>query len=430
MQKPKKLLCLESIRGLAALMVVVTHLIYVFCPALNGDAADLENRGRVVRLIALSPLSVFHSGGLAVQIFFVLSGIVLSLSYLRKGDAGILCSAAIRRYFRLMIPALGSLLFVWLVMGAHGYHIVQAQAYMTQSSALEYPTHLGFLEALKLGTYGIFFNPGVSFDANIPLWTIAIELEGSFIIFAFLALFGRQTVRPAIYLLCGALCLASRQLFLLDFLLGIAICDAYVAMEKGRVRMISLPPWLGASLLAFGLFLGGLRKDWVSGLLRVRHEMAFSVTRASQVAVHKPGHLAVLSALLIVISIMFCPALSRAFEGRTLQFLGRISFPLYVLHVAVIYSLGCFLFIWMRVHGWTYAESALTASVVSLLGSIAIAWVGYYALDRVSVKAGYAFEGWMRKIAVTGLLITPLDYRDRLVGEERNLCDDSLTVKS
>ncbi|MBS0244522.1 MAG: acyltransferase, partial [Proteobacteria bacterium] len=86
---------LESVRGVAALAVVLDH-----CRASydwQGTLAVLD------QIVGASPLALLMDGSAAVIMFFVLSGYVLSLSYLR-GRPLPYASFVVRRGCRLYIP--------------------------------------------------------------------------------------------------------------------------------------------------------------------------------------------------------------------------------------------------------------------------------------------------------------------------------------
>src|SRR4051794_11019896 len=102
-RKPRmhKILSLESIRGLAALAVVFCHCVNGFYPTLRKAAAPPGTQ-------------LWQNGEFAVRLFFVLSGFVLSLSYFRQPSLVTLRSAAVRRYFRLLLPIAGSVLLAYL----------------------------------------------------------------------------------------------------------------------------------------------------------------------------------------------------------------------------------------------------------------------------------------------------------------------------
>src|SRR2546430_6654006 len=72
---------LDSLRGLAAITVLVGHYLNPFLVQ-SGPYAGV---GRAVQLARKTPLFGLFAGHEAVMLFFVLSGFVLSLKFLR-GD--------------------------------------------------------------------------------------------------------------------------------------------------------------------------------------------------------------------------------------------------------------------------------------------------------------------------------------------------------
>ena len=88
---------LDSLRGLAALVVVFTHVF-----SLGPEIAPA-----VWRLLDATPLRAVHTGRAPVVFFFVLSGYVLALSLLRPDAPGPL-AFALRRTARLLPPVAGA----------------------------------------------------------------------------------------------------------------------------------------------------------------------------------------------------------------------------------------------------------------------------------------------------------------------------------
>jgi peptidoglycan/LPS O-acetylase OafA/YrhL len=99
----KRLEELDSIRGLAAISVVLNHLSLV--PASFYLTDKLNN----------TPLHIFWAGHEAVIMFFILSGFVLSLPYYNN-KAPIYRDYIIKRISRIYIPYLVSILFAFLCM--------------------------------------------------------------------------------------------------------------------------------------------------------------------------------------------------------------------------------------------------------------------------------------------------------------------------
>lgn len=106
-----KLSYLESLRGIAALIVVIDHAVNMFAPHLRW--VNMEGLpGDLRRYVAWSPLSLIYSGIPAVWIFFLLSGFVLSYKFLNSpNDISPVLSGIYKRYFRLVIPILGATIF-------------------------------------------------------------------------------------------------------------------------------------------------------------------------------------------------------------------------------------------------------------------------------------------------------------------------------
>ena len=84
-QTGNKIKCLEGIRGIAAFIVLLHHFTLGFYPAyysMNLAEGHMDN-GNVEKMVGTSLLNFFVNGSMAVSIFFVLSGIVLSYSFFK-----------------------------------------------------------------------------------------------------------------------------------------------------------------------------------------------------------------------------------------------------------------------------------------------------------------------------------------------------------
>ncbi|KAJ3320923.1 hypothetical protein HDV06_004701 [Boothiomyces sp. JEL0866] len=105
-----KLIYLEAIRGLAALMVALHHF----------DLGITDKNQNLSQLKVKYPiLKLFTDGNLAVTIFFILSGRVLTLSFLKRELSPTsfenLSSSVFKRSFRLVVPVLVVLLISQLL---------------------------------------------------------------------------------------------------------------------------------------------------------------------------------------------------------------------------------------------------------------------------------------------------------------------------
>ncbi len=373
---------LEGLRGLAALVVVFWHFTIAFLPFLVGFAA-VARHTPFDKYIANSPLFLPFAGSFAVVVFFVLSGFVLSLSFFKRRDSGVLVAAASRRYFRLMLPALGSVLLAYFIMKFTGAHSHLATAKITGSPWLtwfwNFPPHFG--EAIRQGAYGAFFNQQNSYNTN--LWTMYIELTGSFLVFGFLAFFGRLQKRWIMYLAFSLIFIHS---WYLAFLFGIAICDVWVNYPSLKARL-SAP--YATLLLVAAVFLGSWHISFNIYTSVYSHLTLPFFTAASTEQLART-----IGAALLIISVLSLPWLSRFFESRPLRYLGRISFSLYLVHLSIIYSFSCILFNRLLPH-LGYGKSFLVMFPVSLALIMVISHYYTKYVDAPSIALSKFIGTWL-----------------------------------
>ncbi|WP_159882265.1 acyltransferase family protein [Paenibacillus puerhi] len=105
---------LDSLRGVACLMVLLNHFLLVL-PQFVIPVHSLEGYW-LVKLIRYTPLRVIWAGHEAVMLFFILSGFVLALPFLAKQNT-IYIPFAVKRVFRIYIPYLTAI-FVAIALSA------------------------------------------------------------------------------------------------------------------------------------------------------------------------------------------------------------------------------------------------------------------------------------------------------------------------
>lgn len=387
-----KLDCFEAIRGLAALAVVFSHVLIAFWPWLVFRVGPhWEATPYWLQAVIRFPVKFLTNGGMAVTLFFVLSGFVLSLSFFKKGDPAPLGPAALRRYPRLMIPAAASifLTLVALSLGlvrnrALGEFLVAADGTTVEAvkAAGTGPTNpWGWLllwydfapdagVALRQSVWDAFTGTA---SYNLVLWTMPIELAGSFLVFAFLALFGASRRRAVAYAMVAAVTVAfdaksflPGEFYLLDFLLGVALCDLWIMNQRTWRWTLPLVP--AVALVAVGLFA-------------------------------LPGSLKPLSAVLIIGATAASPALQRALSGGWLAVLGRLSFSLYLVHMVVLCSVGCGVYLGLcRDLGWSHPAASLAGAAATVLGSFLVAWGFYHLADRPAIILTRRLDRWLADV--------------------------------
>src|SRR5215210_4811056 len=95
--EPQKLVELEAARGVAAVVVLVHHVLIAFFPRFHG----LRFPDETVSMYG-TPLFALINGSAAVVVFFVLSGFVLTKEIFEKRSTTKLLISAVKRWPRLV----------------------------------------------------------------------------------------------------------------------------------------------------------------------------------------------------------------------------------------------------------------------------------------------------------------------------------------
>ena len=366
-----RLVPLEALRGIAALVLVVYHYLLGFDVTRVGIlAGTLGERSWVD-----TPLFALINGHAAVVCFFVLSGYVLAMPGLERGSRLEVARAAAKRWLRLAGPVLVSTLLSWLLF-ATGLYYYQQAARLTGSRWLD---TFGFanraedggaslLEALAQGTYASFLDGRI--DLNTVLWTMRYEFIGSFVAFGLAAvLMGVTRRRSALALLGVALVTAHFQMpYMACFVVGVGLHY----LDLGRVRL-AWPP-VAAVLVASAYLFGYFNpRGWYLPLV-----LLDGLGASLRIYVHT------IAAIGLIIVFASRNAVSERFSGPLSSWLGRISFPLYLVHVLVFASAS----------SWLYVR--LADAGVPALGLVV--FVASLAVLAPLTAAVTLFEQWWLKV--------------------------------
>ena len=305
---------LDGLRGLAALVVVACHVVSTL-PGIGTAVSGNRSAGlnTAETWAVFSPLHVLWNGTPAVHVFFVLSGFVLVLPFSRPGAARSWAQYYAKRFFRLYLPAWASLAVAVALMT-----IIPRSASPLQSPWADiYVTNPSVGQILKDGL--LLLNAST---INTPLWSLKWEVLFSLLLPAYvlIALRWRRFwyVKIGIALLLAAVG-ALQHLDWLSYLPIFAI-GAVLGAERTRIRELtqSWPRVAWFLVAAAGLFLANA--EWIS--------------REQPI----PGVEAVVTvgATLIVLLFISCGSAKRLGNTAVAQWLGRVSFSLYLVHLPII----------------------------------------------------------------------------------------------
>lgn len=350
--------------------VVFSHLSLVFFPYLHGvNQSGLPNYD-FLYFLHHSPFTFLYAGNAAVYIFFVLSGFVLSYAIL-KPNTDIkkkVISMGIKRYPRLAIPACFSVLIYWLAFKLN----------LDMSNATVWIARLGsqqgsLLDALYDGTTRSFIFGKSNY--NWVIWTMQIELFGSFAIFA-LAYF--QTKRNILALAIGCLfSVAIAFIVSIGFAIGITcfLIGMIFYLYGKKINSIT-----ASILLLAGLYLAGIHNtshsyEWLHGILGKK---AYDL-------------ISFLCAPLIVYSILMSETVSKILDKKPLVYLGKISFSIYLLHLLVIYLIAMPVYNYL-LPSMGFLPSSIISSLLTILFTLLISIPYSNYIDDLSIRVGHKIE--------------------------------------
>ena len=266
---------LDGLRGLAVILVLFTHSAEVF-----------------IRIHWLNAID--HYGLLGVQLFFVLSGYLITGILLdTKEKPGYFKNFLARRGLRIYPLYYAVLAFV-VLSGFINRHGVNWWTYLLYISNLVYP---GGVQPAPLG----------------PVWSLAVE-EQFYLVWPIIVwVLQRESLRRfsvGLVVLVGIARFilplpAQNTLFQLDALAA----GAFVACLKGNLQPLRRPAKLLVWLLPFGLTLPNLLYD--------KFSQAFQVFG---------------SVSLLILVLQNNSALAGFFRVSALRYIGKISYSVYLLH--------------------------------------------------------------------------------------------------
>jgi peptidoglycan/LPS O-acetylase OafA/YrhL len=373
-----KVMYLDGIRGLAALCVFFHHFTLAFYPAYYTHVAATSHLNGLELAYGESVFRFLTCGSFCVHIFFILSGYVLSRKYLRENDLSIIISSAQKRYLRLFIPVGTTLLIAYILMMGGLYYNVPAAA-ITHSNewlggfwTFANPTAV----FLKSFCYQTMFHGQNLLDTT--LWTMSIELYGSMLVFALLALTHNTRNKGLSFVLMGiALVLMNKTLYTC-FVLGIS----FNYLERNPPKLHPAVRFTATTLLlVVGCILGSYSQHVNTGSI-------FEQLPATVMAARNTFHIT--GGYFLILAVVLSPRLQQFFSSGALRFLGHISFSLYLLHCLIIGSISCFLFLWLYGPlGYNAAVGVVFVITAALVVGLSHLMANYVDMKGVALAGKY-----------------------------------------
>lgn len=387
-QKPlRKTAYLDGLRGFAALLVYWQHhQLWAHEPQ---DKQIIENafgfQGKYYFANFHGTRLLFNGGHFAVATFFVMSGYVLTtkpLSLIQAGEQAKLAdnvgSQLFRRWLRLYAPLIVTTflyMLTWHAFGGLWIAGARKQSNMRDEIWWWYA---------ELKNFSFLFNAGGEpwFSYNVHLWSIPVEMKGSMLVYMALLAFSRATTRARLWCTVGIM---FYFMYICDgwycsfFAAGMLLADLDLLAEKNQLprfltRLEPYKDFIYYHFFAISIFLGGIPSQNADvNLLRQNRGWYYLSFLKPQAAFDYKWFYLLFAAVFLISATPRIRWLKAFFETPFCQYLGRVSFALYLVHGPVLWTLGDRLY---TAVGWAGGGNG-TAQLENLTW-----WVNRFPLSR------------------------------------------------
>lgn len=385
---------LDGIRGFASLFVFFYHFISAWHPRYNHGYAGPgdENNWYIVQLPFIR---LFYAGPSMVMTFFVVSGFALSyksLSLLRKGslEAALqsLSSSVFRRPFRLFLPPLTSTFIVVLLIrlgafepsrsyandpgviaGAREHHTQRFDTFWEQIEDWLHESHQ---------MCDLFQGGGINlYDGH--LWTIPHEFHWSMVLF--FTILGlsklKSTIRAVVMIILLLYAVYVDPGVGLSFYSGMVMAELWLATNSSVTKpshdsegipiLSCLKTAMWWLVFVAGLYTASIPLDWweetpgYSFLATLHSNKDFWYSTA---------------AFLTVWSTSNSTSIQTLFTNRFAQYLGNISYALYLCHGMFLHTIGYILIpkLWEFTGRETLAQYELAFGLAAVIVIPCVIW--------------------------------------------------------
>ena len=363
---------LDGIRGVAALLVVFGHFRNAFFDY-GANSYLSRNCWSVFN-------HFFLSAEFCVEVFFVLSGFILTYNSIHRPS--FLAKQWGKRFYRLFVPVfISSLLYFIFIHNNLIFFKELSTIHSTIWISKHWTSGYSFMGFLT----GCFYNLMILSDArfvlniNSALWTIPVEFYWSYCLF-----------------LCLWVLKFIKTTFLQNLLVSVAVLSViHFAIFKGAMYGLL---FLGGALLAINFsvlvsFFTGKRKYYLFIFTLV------IIYCVDQKLLPEIRHLSFRWSYLVAILCVFCAMviikIQQLFLAKFIQWLGRISFALYLLHMLVIASVGSWLYISLP---FLRTDAGLfLLLIIILMICLGAAWLFTKYIDEPLMNLFDVFYKWVKK---------------------------------
>ncbi|EXJ88473.1 hypothetical protein A1O1_05403 [Capronia coronata CBS 617.96] len=334
----------DGLRGIAAVFVVSSHLVLCYargvvppCCAKDSTTPSLFQRP-ILRLVA--------SGHSWVALFFILMGFVNALKPIQLARSGLidkalskLASASFSRIFRLVLPATAATIISWFICNLGLYKISESSDAYWLNTTTPLPSD-GWPQAVKdlmsaLQRTWLYYGEN---PYDQPQWALIYLLQGSVMIISALSLVISMTpLWRTVTLVILSLWSLNWSRVIGDPFTGLC-CFAGILL--GEVSLTNIPqrasaisPYLSPPLILLALIMMSYPGSFyqASAWSTWLHDFAIQYV-PSDITNTVDRMYGSVGGLLLMVGVIISPHARWLLSRRPLQWLGKVSFAIYLLH--------------------------------------------------------------------------------------------------
>lgn len=366
---------LDSLRGLAALSVVLSHFF---------GAYNIEARVSWIGVIPLHHL--VYDGYAAVSFFFVLSGFILSYKLFGNTDTIKPIEFAVARLFRIYPP----FLFVFFCSVAFStFCAAWADTIPTQTDWVQ-----GFWKTslvVKNVVRQALFKTSISGEAYyVPQgWTLGVELILSMFI-PFLVVVSEKGKSWLVLFVVMLMTVFNVSIFIVHFALGLLLAHNIKTIKALWARSKGLYRW---TALLMGIVLYGCRYTmpcYVRCFVDANVPVAwtdFAIWMLTGVG------------SFLIICVAVCSVrMQKVLMANTLRFLGQISYSIYLVHFMVLLAIVPGAMLLANQYGIMSESKVLLIGAFALITTtIGCSYITRRFVEEPSIEVGRMVIGFLRK---------------------------------
>ncbi|KAI4674581.1 uncharacterized protein J4E88_008317 [Alternaria novae-zelandiae] len=289
-------------------------------------------------------------GRSAVALFFLVTGYVNSIGPISKSRQGNhdaafhgIARSALARSGRLILPTMAATIVTWFMANTNAYHMtkhVDAQ-WIRQGWHRQEPTLWMAFKSLFRAQTETWTTGWDEYDGT--QWTLHMFLEGAFMVYT--TMLATVLVRPkARFIIYGIMYMyfwqVGKDLTVgsikgLNIVTGMFVAELHNHYKDAATSVLPAP--IPAIMIICGMFMAGFPQDsaqntrWSHTMATIMHSLTADKTDIRRYWDH-------LGAAFVLLGIFFSRNARKLLMSPVFNFLGRVSFPVYLLHNTFIKS--------------------------------------------------------------------------------------------